>query len=566
MEQQSTGLDFDETGIAGALRQRPLKVPLNQRPYAWTKQEVQTLLSDITGAFLGGDTIYFLGMIVVTYGAAGEIEVADGQQRLATAAILIAAIRDYLIELGDSKAAIKYQEDYLLEYYPRAKEDRAKLKLNSEDDNFFLETVLKAPADRKPYKGRSFSSHERLADAAYLAHRQIRDITKTNRSTSEKAERLYELIEFLREAVKVIVISVPGHVGNAFKMFETLNARGLPASQVDILKNYLFEHAKEKIDEVHPRWASMLSTIESLGEDDLLISYIRHYWIAHYGPTTQREIGEDVEKKIRSERQALDAVRNLDSFAVDYVALLTPLEHPRWKSFSRQARLCLHTITRELGIEQIRPLLLAIVRSFTQIEAEKAFEMCLSCSVRFLVVGGGGGGLLDRHYGLHAAEITNNEITTAKKLLQAMHEIIPSDEVFKKAFEIVTVRRANLARYYLRSIELHLKQERKPQLVPNEDTNAVNIEHILPVTPSTDWKLAPEIAASLYRRLGNMVLLGARDNVDIGNKSFREKKKTFAKSPFDLTRKIAQFDKWGAEEIEKVQHELAEHVSKVWPI
>jgi Protein of unknown function (DUF1524) len=55
-------------------------------------------------------------------------------------------------------------------------------------------------------------------------------------------------------------------------------------------------------------------------------------------------------------------------------------------------------------------------------------------------------------------------------------------------------------------------------------------------------------------------------NVGIGNDRFKEKKKVYAKSPFGLARRIAKFEKWGPDEIEIFQAELADDAPKVWPI
>ena len=565
VDDTSTGLSFEERGIANALTQRILRVPLNQRSYAWTDDDVQTLLDDLYRAFSGGEKIYFLGTIVLTRGPNNQWQIADGQQRLATTSVEIAAVRDYLIELGDEDGAKKYQSLYLLDYDVRKRDSTPKLYLNFEDHDFFRDRILKSPKDRVDYKGQPFASHDRLRAAAELARSHVRKIV-AGYPDAEKPGRLYDWIEFLHDAAKVILIMVPGRVGNAFKMFETLNARGVTASQTDILKNFLFDKAKDRIGDIHPRWIAMLSTVETLGEDDLLLTFIRHAWISQDGPTIERELGEKIEASIKSERQAVEFIMTLNSAAVDYVALLMPREHSRWSDFSRSCRDCIYTITRELGGEQIRPLMLAIARRFSVKEAEKAFELLLSWSVRFLIVGGGGGGLLDRNYGQRALSVTKGEISTTKKLAQSMEDVVPNDEVFKRAFSVATVRRGNLARYYLRALELYVKDEKKPQLVPTEDTTAVNLEHILPVTPSKDWNISTDIAAAYYRRLGNMVLLNAKENVDIGNDSFAEKRPILKRSPFILTSDVAKSREWGPRQIETRQKHLAEFAPDVWPI
>jgi hypothetical protein len=565
MDTASTGLSFEERGVAEAIAQRTLRVPLNQRSYAWSEDEVQTLLDDLYRAFDEGVAIYFLGTIVLTRGHNKDWEVADGQQRLATTSILIAAVRDFLLELGDTDGALKYQSTFLLDYDPRKKDSTPKFYLNFEDHDFFISSILKSPKDRKPFIGQHFNSHDRLSAAAKLAASHVRKIVAAL-PQNEKATRLYDWIDFLRESAKIIIIMVPGKVGNAFKMFETLNARGMDASQIDILKNFLFDLAKERISDVHPRWIQMITVIEGFGEDDLLLKFVRHFWVSQHGPTTERELGNAIETFVKGERQAVETIAALSSNASDYIAILLPRDHSRWNEFSRSAKDSLYTISHELGGEQIRPLILAVVRNFSVKEAEKALELMVSWSVRFLIAGGGGGGLLDKNYGLRARDITKGDISTAKQLREKMADVVPNDESFKRAFSTATVRKTNLARYYLRAMELYVKDERHPQLLPNEDTAAVNLEHILPVTPSTDWDIEPDVASAFYKRIGNMALLNSRQNVDLGNKSFLQKKATLKASPFVLTSEIAKQRTWGPIQIEKRQAELAEYAVKVWPI
>lgn len=564
-ETENTGLNFSECGIAKTLNQYSLVVPLNQREYTWQTQ-VRTLLTDLTKAFDADEKIYFLGMIVLARGNKGQLEVADGQQRLATISIIIAAIRDYMLELKDINGAKEYERDYLLKYDPRTKGHTPKLQLNFEDREFFLKTILRPPSEREPYNGRSFNSHERLSAAMTLAREHVENMVAIYNEPEEKLKRLYDWMDFLKNNALVIIITVSAHVGNVFKMFETLNARGVPASQIDILKNYLFDKGKERISEIHPKWTSMVATIDSMGGDDLLVDFIRHYWIAHNGPTYQPDLGEKIESSIRGERQAVDLVSALESSSENYVALLIPREHPKWEGFSRQTRDCIHAITRELRLEQIRPLLLAITKYFSIPEAEKAFRLCLSWSVRFLIAGGAGGGVLDRNYGLRAMEISKKEIKTAQELSENMKSVVPNDEVFRVSFEIASAGRMHFVRYYLRAIELYLKEDPNPAFVPNEDPKAINIEHILPITPSTEWKIEPDIALSYYRRIGNMVLLDAMKNTKIGNKTFADKRQSYVDCPYLTTKEIVKYKKWGPKEITERQKGLANIAIKVWPL
>ena len=567
MAKPSLGITFDDMGIASALARYQLMVPPNQRSYAWEESHVQTLFEDFSAAITKDDPTYFLGTIVLTHGETDRLEVADGQQRLATVSILIAAIRDYLQGEGmpQQKSAMKYTSTYLVEYDEMSGENVPKLKLNTDDASFIVLDILLPPddPDRKNLEPQR-SSHERLKEASKLARAHVEKIIAPL-PKADRANTLYKWLRFLRDYAILIVIEVPDHI-NAYIMFETLNDRGLRASQTDILKNYLFGKADDRLDEMQPRWLSMVSIIESIGDDDLLLQYLRHFWISWHGPTVERELAAKVKDGITSRQQAIDFVNALDTHVTDYTALLTPLNHPRWSDYDHQTQAYIAVITTVLGIEQIRPLLMALVRSFAPSEVKLALKQFISWSVRFLVAGGGGGGVLDKHYGLRAKEVSDGTIQSAKQLAERMKGVIRTDAEFSVAFQSHRVSRIVLARYYLRALEIRERNEPIPELVGVDDPNIVNLEHVMPQTLSDDWHVTPETAQAYYKRIGNMVLLSPNVNVKLGNKGFEEKKHAYLESPYLLTQYVGDCDEWVPAAIEDRQEHLSELALQIWTV
>ena len=93
MPASTESITFDHKGIGAILAHNRLTVPVNQREYAWEDEHVTDLFQDFANA-IAKRVSYFLGTIVLTGGKDNLPEVSDGQQRLATATILLAAIRD----------------------------------------------------------------------------------------------------------------------------------------------------------------------------------------------------------------------------------------------------------------------------------------------------------------------------------------------------------------------------------------------------------------------------------------------------------------------------------------
>src|SRR5690606_19680735 len=82
-----------------------------------------------------------------------------------------------------------------------------------------------------------------------------------------RADYLLKWVDYLQHQASVIVVTVPDEVG-AYRMFETLNDRGLKASQADILKNYLFSKAGSRLNEAVTLWATIASEVEGIGGDE----------------------------------------------------------------------------------------------------------------------------------------------------------------------------------------------------------------------------------------------------------------------------------------------------------
>jgi uncharacterized protein with ParB-like and HNH nuclease domain len=556
-------IKFDHLGLGKVLNRNSLRVPMNQREYKWEDKQVQALLHDFSKAITANRSSYFLGTIVLTPSENGTWKVADGQQRLATSTILLAAIRDYLYERKEEKGYSWIENTFLYEILPEENDTAPRLTLNLDDNAFFKARILARPdePDRliaHPDK----PSHHLIESAAKKAAEHIEVVLK-QQSDSNKVPHLYQWARFIENAAQVIILKVADD-SDAFIMFETLNDRGLKTSQADLVKNYLLGETKDRIEEAQRKWAQMTTTLEQIEEDDITLSFLKHLLSSTYGLTTERDIFERIKTKIIGRGGAINFLDILAERANDYAAILNP-EHPKWNGYSPNIRNYVNTMN-DLQAVPLRHLMLPVATHFTPREAEKAFRLFISWAVRFLITGGGRGGRLEEAYADRAKEITDGKITTTKKLAEAMKEKIPSDRQFQDEFAVAQVQKAKLARYYLRALELKLKGDPEPEFVPNEGP-AINLEHILPQNPGTGWgRVPPDVVRSYYPRLGNMVLLQATKNTSIGNKKFADKLPVLKNSAYVLTKEAGNATAWGTKEIDARQLKLAALAVKTWPI
>lgn len=564
MAEKKSPITFEHKGIGKALAHNRFVVPLNQREYSWEEQHVTDLLQDYSNAIATNRAAYFLGTIVLTTNEDGNPEVCDGQQRLATTSILIAAIRDYFHERGDQRRVASVENDFLSIIDRDTTATVARLTLNVDDNEFFRARILSLPGSAERSVQPAGDSHKKIIGAAELAAKHVQDTIRPHKDEN-RVGVLLELLKFIEDGAQVILLRVPDDL-DAFVMFETLNDRGLETSKADLLKNHLFKKAgNSKIKEAQQKWARMKGVLESLGVDGITVTYLRHLLITQHGPTRDREVLNRVKKEINSQQRAIEFLDLLANSATDYAAILNP-NHQKWNDYGETTRRHILTINHHLRVEQIRPLVFAVAKHFSVKEAKKAFRLFVNWSVRFLVVGGRGG-LLDRNYAIVAQQVGNEQVKTAKDLAKAMQDVVPTDATFEAAFSEARVSQNFLARYYLRALELKVKQDPEPELIPNEEQEVINLEHVLPENPGSNWPgIDPEVASAFYRRLGNLVLLQATKNSMIGNASFAEKKAVLKDSVYKLTKSVAAKRQWGVAEITERQKQLATLAVQTWSI
>jgi Protein of unknown function (DUF1524) len=111
------------------------------------------------------------------------------------------------------------------------------------------------------------------------------------------------------------------------------------------------------------------------------------------------------------------------------------------------------------------------------------------------------------------------------------------------------------------------KNESEPWQIPNDDRSTINLEHVLPESPMGNWpQFSDEQVKLYYKRIGNLVLMRASDNSELKSASFDIKKPTFAKSPYVLTKQIADATAWTTDEINARQKILVAYAIMAWPI
>jgi hypothetical protein len=558
-----TRIQFDRLGIAEAIKRNRLKVPLNQREYAWETEHVHDLLTDLASSMQKQREVYFLGTLVLTTSPQGFLEVADGQQRLATTTLILAAFRDIFLELKDDIRAQSLEGDFLFTIDISQRERIPKLALNADDNEFFGSKILARPAERKSEITAKRTSHHLLQDA----FKEIKEYFGGLRSQVGEAnysDSLLRWVKFLTDGATIITLIVPDDL-DAFVMFETLNDRGLKTSQADLVKNHLFKEAGDRRSEAQVSWSSMRGAIESIGEEDLTIDFLRHVCNLLYGQTRERDVFEAIKTANRGAGECIRFLSLLGELAQDYAAILNP-DHPKWNPYPPDIRASVRTLNL-LNVAQIRPLLIGAARHLNEKTTAQAFERFVAWCVRFIVCGGARGGDLERKYCDMGNAVHTGKIKNITELDAAAKTVVPTDGQFQAAFATARVNVAKLARYMLRCLERSASNEPNPEWVVNEAV-VINLEHVMPsAAEPEEWpNVSPQDIEAYANRLGNLVLLQADVNQKLDRHDFATKRVAYAQSTFLLTSQVGEQLAWGVPEIEARQRTLAKLAVKTWKI
>ena len=546
--------EVEHKGIASVLKDSLVRVPIHQRPFSWQREQVEELLDDLHGAHTRNEE-HFLGTLVLVKGKRSqEFEVLDGQQRLAVVAILMSAIADRFAALGDSDRATAVRRDYLASTDIETGEPTSHLSLSSDDELFFRD-LLNATGELTPKS----DSNKRLQEAKNTIHAWL----ENNQSSDHAVDWLAKLYVYLRDSARVIVLKVHDDA-NAFLIFETLNDRGLDLSIADLLKNYLLGLAKDDLPIALNSWTNATSALKAYGGENLFSVFLRHYWSSRYSVIREKALYHDIKSRIASRANAVELADQLDRHSSLYAAIISP-EHEYWATATPAARSTIRTL-RLLGLEQYRPLLLAAMAHFNAHNIESLLSILVSWNVRLLIVGGLGGGVLERQYSELAQAIRSGAYKSSKDIARQSKTFIPNDTLFQTTFADARVSNVTLARYYLRELELYMRTKAgvSQELQPAED---LTLEHIYPDKPASGWNTFSDDDSKAYRpRIGNLTLLTRRLNSSLRNGPFNAKRKAYADSALLITQDVSVYADWSPSSVDARQNKLAAVVPLVWPL
>lgn len=538
------------------------KVPIYQRDYSWSKDDWEDLWNDILE--IPNDKTHYLGYLVLQpENESNEaFWIIDGQQRLTTLSILCLAVTALLkkwsddgIDSEDNKIRFdKITERYLGNFSLSKLSIDPKLTLNRNNDDYYKSWLLKL---RQPTALSKLKPSQKLLQKAFNYYfDQLQNHFKENKSGAD-------LSEFLEKIVGNGIIFTQIIVTNdldAFKVFETLNARGVKLSTADLLKNYLFKlsHNLGELDlnEAERQWQNITDTIRA----NDLTTYVRHFWNSRNKLERQPTLFKAIKREINTPEKAFQFLNDLEESSTYYTAFNNPNDD-LWEKKEERPYL---KVLDLLNVTTCYSLMIAALNNLERSEFKVVLRELANITFRYNI-SDLNPNEAERVFSKVANEIESKKISTAKEVSLALKSIYVSDDNFEQAFSTVIIntrRKKDLAKYILVKIENQMaNQDYQP-----EEANST-MEHILPENPGSIWEenFAIDMQEDYIYRLGNYTLLEASVNNKLDNNTpFAEKLGKYKSSTFKLSNEHCNYEKFTPKEIALRQDKMAKVAKGIW--
>jgi len=625
--------------LPGIVGQRLLLIADYQRPYAWERKQLQDLWDDLD--LLGPRASHYAGTLVLrevrdTHGVITSLsddgqslahcEVVDGQQRLTTCLLLLDRLRRRYLELSGAVDNAAASAEALRRTYGTVAVDgahRPRLQVGAGLNSYWVGTVL---GDAQPDPRPLLPGEERLRDAVAFFDERLEGLTDSDPAVTYA--RLRDLQVRVTQGLGFLVHDVQS-TAEVGVIFETLNERGRPLTELEKTKNYLLYVARSipdaRADElshlVNDAWSRIFANLAGLGrdaEDQLL----RSHWFATRDPEQKswRQVASikalfersryvsgatrlvPVEQREESQDEAwsrlhadlttyVEQLRKCSYFLRDLEREEAPYDDvPTGREAVRGASAALQ---RSGVVAPYRPLLFA---ARLRHPADGGFltqvmRACETFSARTFVirqyrVNAGRSRLFRLAHDLYSAAPGADRRQWLLDELAALTWRYASDDEVRRSVETVEdnwyVRRGH--KYFLYEYELSLRA-RDAELPPLSTFTSGKgeqrtTEHVLPQHPDKDatcWSehFADDQQRALRHALGNLVL--TYDNSRYSNKCFVDKrgeplmpgaepKACYAQAELLQERELAAIESWTPQVILERQARLAAWSVQRWPV
>lgn len=533
-------------------------IPVYQRFYSWETEQCKRLWDDIVEMQRKGKEGHFVGSIVNIAEQAmptgvHKYMIIDGQQRMTTLTLLLAALRDYTIDHPeDSSINAQRIDGMLLKNEYETGDERYKLLLTETDRDILIGIV-----ERKPVPP---DTKSRLLDNYKYFLKKIADKELLPKEVWEAIGKL-----------QIVNITLDRISDDAQAIFESLNSTGKELSESDLIRNYVLMglEQSEQMYVYEHLWRPMEQLFAYETQSSAMDSFFRHYLTMKSSriPKQGRVYEEFKAYHLNCE---FSSIRELCQDLFVYAKYYTDIVLRRSNDVELRQ---LYEDIVELRMEVSYPFLLNVHHDWeekiiTDDNLKEILRLCISYVLRRNICDIATNSLNKTFAVLKNAINTEDYMNSIKAffILQDTYKEFPDNDKFSEAFVTRNIYNMRARNYILSRLENY--ENKAPIIIEN-----YTIEHIMPQNKelSIEWQRDlgdnwKEIQKKYLHTIGNLTLTAY--NSEMGDRPFMEKmnmKGGFKESALRLNKYVVSLSKWNEDAIQKRAQELTEKAQQIWP-
>ena len=584
---EATVVTAEASLLSQLLYKGKLEVPWHQRKYDWSRENVSDLLIDLDEAFRENRGSYFLGAIVLVEKSDQSWEINDGQQRIVTYSLICARLARMFANGVDPQ-----RESIALRNLFDLSTDHTESLTQSDK----LEPRVSPPQDNRVnyrllLRGHNIGTNGKLTTAWNEIDRHFLLVDV------EKAKQFFD---FVVRKLEVVCISVPKKV-DPNSVFETLNARGKPLEDFDLIRNHIYsffndDSEQQRRDTVHEGLERLRRCFR---DGPRTMEYTRCFLQCEYGYLPKDQLYRKT--KLQIKRKIEESFENSDA---DYVfqlankftegesaAVFNSIYSPREDdtiisrfirdtgkiSGSRNAYYFLHDLKH---YKVTQPIVFALLvrylreldgrkrkavarRAHIYLKALTSFVMRTALATQKFEPSDFESGFSALARDIMGADSLDS-VPFASTLWDSDKNEVFYDCNFIEHMKQVTIRENRKAKRFL--LGLVFNQQDDLNIISE---NKYTVEHILPTSPEhlKGWAhFELKEHKDNIHLLGNLTLLSDRDNKPGAayNRNFEKKKTIFEASLIKMTKEVSRVSEWSPAEIQSRQLKMARLACNVW--
>ncbi|WP_066871890.1 DUF262 domain-containing protein [Clostridium mediterraneense] len=554
------------------------EIPDYQRAYSWTTENLKQLVDDIndsinlnSGREFENFEPYFIGSIVLCGkeykdDGWGRYDVIDGQQRLTSLIMLIATIRDMIQNEEYKKvlASLIYQEANEL----MGIKENIRVRVRGKEEEFFKKYVLAE-------NGTNLIDEIDREDLTETKMNMLNALEVFKASFKDENgnildEKLNNFIKYLLQKVVLVVIKT-NSFESAFRLFNVINARGLPLTNADLLKS---ENLRVIPQEKRAEFTQIWENDElDLGKDNLemLIGFMR---AINLKKKAEVSLYEEFSKNIFVDNRDYlgeNFINHMHSIKELYSKYIVDadldIEDKNTVIFYKNL---IKLMIEVLPYEEWMAAVIRFVEKYKN-DDKAVVEFVKLLEKRVVIDWVNGNSFADRLNRVYDIIKAIDETSSLEELRNS--EVFISDlertsAYFKNALndiDFYSKGRMTVPKYVLIRMDIELN----PGVEVDYYGNKIMIEHILPRNAKDSYwvgNFKADQRRNWANKFGNLVLISGAKNTRLNNKPFDEKVEEYLskKGQFKITEEVFKNKEWNMESLEERHNTLVERALNLW--